>query len=136
MEDSFEYQKVFVTIGKNLHTVRHAAKKTLEGVASDLNITHSALSKIENGRYPGLGLVLLLKLCEYYNVSIEQILDISGSQIFNYSQNINQPTGNHTLNNQVGDGYEIAIKHIKDENEYLRGQNQQLINTLLGQQSK
>ncbi len=138
MEDQTAYSKVFVTIGKNLHTIRHAAKKTLEGVAADLSITHSSLSKIENGRYPGLGLGLLLKICDYYSVSLEQVLDIKGSQIFNYSQNINQPTGNHTLTNQLSEGYQVAITGYKAENEYLKShnqqladQNQQLLNSLL-----
>lgn len=53
METKLEQTKIFATIGANLHTVRNAKKKTLEAVASDLNITHPVLSKIENGRYPG-----------------------------------------------------------------------------------
>ncbi|MFC0318676.1 MULTISPECIES: helix-turn-helix domain-containing protein [Olivibacter] len=136
METKLEQTKIFATIGANLHTVRNAKKKTLEAVASDLNITHPVLSKIENGRYPGLSLALLFTLCEYYGVTFEQILDINGSKIFNYSQYINQPTGNHTLNNQIGDGYEIAIKAYKEQIQQLQDQNQLLITSLLDKQQK
>lgn len=136
MEAKLEQTKILTIIGANLHTIRNAKKKTLEAVASDLNITHPVLSKIENGRYPGLSLMLLLTLCEYYGISLEQILDINGSKIFNYSQYINQPTGNHTLNNQVGDGYEIAIKAYKEQIQHLQEQNKLLVSSLLEKESK
>lgn len=122
---------VFITIGKNLHTVRHSLKLTLETVASDLEISHPVLSKIENGRYPGLSMALLIRLCDYYNITLAQILDIEGHQIFNYSQYINQPSGNHTMTNNIADGYEQAIKALKEQVDYLKIQNQELIGKIL-----
>ena len=136
MDKSFDHTKIFATIGANLHTIRNAQKKTLEAVAGDLDITHPVLSKIENGRYPGLSLSLLLTLCEYYGVTIQQVLDVSSSQIFNYSQNINQPTGNHTLTNQLADGYEAAIMAYKEQVSQLQEQNRQLLESLIGPNSK
>lgn len=122
---------VFITIGKNLHTVRHSLKLTLENVASEVDITHPVLSKIENGRYPGLSLALLIKLCNYYKITLAQVLDIEGHQIFNYSQYINQPTGNHTMSNNIADGYEEAIKALKEQIEYLKVNNQELLAKLI-----
>lgn len=122
---------VFITIGKNLHTVRHSLKLTLETVASEVDITHPVLSKIENGRYPGLSLAFLSKLCDYYKITLAQVLDIEGHQIFNYSQYINQPTGNHTMSNNIADGYEEAIKALKEQIEYLKDHNQELLAKLI-----
>ncbi|MBE8719657.1 helix-turn-helix domain-containing protein [Sphingobacterium pedocola] len=122
---------IFSTIGKNLHTVRHSLKMTLEAVASQVDVTHPVLSKIENGRYNGLSLTLLIKLCDFYNITLAQILDIEGHQIFNYSQYINQPSGNHTLTNNVSDGYEQAIKALKEQIDYLKSQNQDLLDKIL-----
>lgn len=122
---------VFITIGKNLHTVRHSLKLTLETVAAEVDITHPVLSKIENGRYPGLSLAFLIKLCNYYKITLAQVLDIEGHQIFNYSQYINQPTGNHTMSNNIADGYEEAIKALKEQIEYLKVNNQELLAKLI-----
>ncbi|MCW2258949.1 MULTISPECIES: helix-turn-helix domain-containing protein [Sphingobacterium] len=123
--------EIFTTIGKNLHTVRHSFKLTLEAVASEIDITYPVLSKIENGRYLGLSIVLLKKLCNYYKITIAQVLDIEGHQIFNYSQYINQPAGNHSMTNNIADGYELAIQSLKEQIEYLKKQNQDLLNKLL-----
>jgi transcriptional regulator with XRE-family HTH domain len=123
--------EIFTTIGKNLHTVRHSLKLTLEAVASEIDITYPVLSKIENGRYLGLSIGLLKKLCNYYKITIAQVLDIEGHQIFNYSQYINQPAGNHSMTNNIADGYELAIQSLKEQIEYLKNQNQDLLNKLL-----
>lgn len=123
--------EIFTTIGKNLHTVRHSLKLTLEAVASEINITYPVLSKIENGRYMGLSIALLNKLCKYYNITIAQVLNIEGHQIFNYSQYINQPAGNHSMTNNIADGYELAIQSLKEQVEYLKKQNQNLLDKLL-----
>ncbi|ERJ61220.1 helix-turn-helix domain-containing protein [Sphingobacterium paucimobilis] len=123
--------EIFSTIGKNLHTVRHSLKLTLEAVAIELDITHPVLSKIENGRYPGLSMVLLIKLCDFYSITLAQVLNIEGHQIFNYSQYINQPSGNHTMTNNIADGYEQAIQALKEHVDQLKSQNQELINKLL-----
>lgn len=123
--------EIFITIGKNLHTVRHSLKLTLEAVASEIDITYPVLSKIENGRYTGLSIALLKKLCTYYKITIPQVLDIEGHQIFNYSQYINQPTGNHSMTNNIADGYELAIQSLKEQVEYLKKQNQDLLDKIL-----
>ncbi|MCW2260325.1 MULTISPECIES: helix-turn-helix domain-containing protein [Sphingobacterium] len=123
--------EIFTTIGKNLHTVRHSLKLTLEAVASEIDVTYPVLSKIENGRYLGLSIGLLKKLCNYYKITIAQVLDIEGHQIFNYSQYINQPAGNHSMTNNIADGYELAIQSLKEQIEYLKNQNQDLLNKLL-----
>lgn len=123
--------EIFATIGKNLHTVRHSLKLTLEAVAIELDVTHPVLSKIENGRYPGLSMTLLIKLCDFYSITLAQVLDIEGHQIFNYSQYINQPSGNHTMTNNIADGYEQAIHALKEHVDQLKSQNQELINKLL-----
>ena len=55
---SIDFSSLLNTIGQNLHTIRNARKETLQGVASEIGVTHPVISKIENGRYPTLQLGL------------------------------------------------------------------------------
>lgn len=129
--ENLNFDNLILTIGKNLHTVRNSMKLTLEAVADDLGTSHSVLSKIENGRYQGLSLNLLTNLCKYYKVTLAQILDIEGHQIFNYSQYIKQPSGNHTQTNNIAEGYIEAITALKEEIVYLKSQNEKLLNKII-----
>ncbi len=50
-------------------------------VAKSIGVSHSVISKIENGRYPFLSLSILLKLANHYNMSITEILQIKEDSI-------------------------------------------------------
>ena len=116
------------TIGQNFHTIRNARKETLQSVASDIGITHPIISKIENGRYPNIQLNLLIKLCNHYKVTLQQILGLEVANIF---QLTNNGEGHQKLIGQeISSGYELYIQQLINENNFLKEQNKQLLDKL------
>lgn len=106
------------TLGKNLHTIRNSRKETLQTVASHVGITHPIISKIENGRYPNLQINLLVKLCNHYNISLQQASSIEVANIF---QLTNNGEGHQKLIGQeLSSGYELYIQQLQNENKYLK----------------
>jgi transcriptional regulator with XRE-family HTH domain len=125
---SIEISALLSTIGQNLHTIRNARKETLQSVAEDIGITHPVISKIENGRYPNLQLNLLVKLCNHYNVSMQQALSLEVANIF---QLTNNGEGHQKLIGQeLSSGYELYIQQLINENKFLKEQAHQLIDKL------
>lgn len=119
-------------IGKNLHTIRNARKETLQAVASEIGITHPIISKIENGRYPNLQLILLIKLCNYFNVTLQQVLSLEIANIFQLTQH-NKDGSQKLIGQEIATGYDLYIQQLVKENTFLREQNQQLLNKLTSQ---
>lgn len=125
---SIDINALLSTIGQNLHTIRNARKETLQSVAEDIGITHPVISKIENGRYPNLQLNLLVKLCNHYNVSLQQALSLEVANIF---QLTNNGEGHQKLIGQeLSSGYELYIQQLLNENKFLKEQSNQLIEKL------
>ena len=114
--------------GSNLHTIRNARKETLQTVASAINITHPIISKIENGRYDALTLSLLIKLCNHYQVSLQQVLSLDVANIF---QITNHGEGHQRLIGQeLAAGYELYIQQLNSEIQHLKEQNLKLTDML------
>ena len=125
---SIDINALLSTIGQNLHTIRNARKETLQSVAEDIGITHPVISKIENGRYPNLQLNLLVKLCNHYNVTLQQALSLEVANIF---QLTNNGEGHQKLIGQeLSSGYELYIQQLINENKFLKEQSNQLIEKL------
>jgi DNA-binding Xre family transcriptional regulator len=123
-------EEQLIKIGHNLHTIRNYKKEKLEGVAKSIGITHSVLSKIENGRYDGLTVTLLIKLCNHYQVTLQQVLELGLTQIYTKSQINETGTANNTLKNiehEVSSGYEKAIEQNVSEIAYLRKKLDELL---------
>jgi transcriptional regulator with XRE-family HTH domain len=100
------------TVGRNLHSIRNARKETLQAVAQAIGITHPVISKIENGRNENLSIALLIKLCNHYEVTLQQALSLEIAQIFQLTQHNGE--GNHKLVGQeVGDGYRNEIAYLR-----------------------
>lgn len=107
------------TIGQNLHSIRNAKKQTLQCVASYIGTSHSVLSKIENGRYPTLKIDLLLKLCNYYDVSLLHVFNLDKFDILDI--NSIQPASQDKTNPQkLIDGYLMCIEQYRVQVEFLR----------------
>lgn len=117
------------TIGHNLHTIRNARKETLQAVASELGITHPIISKIENGRYPNLQLNLLVKLCNYYNISLQQALSLEVANIFQLTQH-NKDGSQKLIGQELSSGYDLYIQQLNNENQFLKTQLQQMMDKL------
>lgn len=117
-------------IGQNLHTIRNARKETLQAVATEIGVTHPIISKIENGRYESLQLGLLVKLCNHYQITLQQVFSLEVAHIFQLTQH-NQDGSQHKLIGQeLSNGYELYIQQLTKENDYLKEQSQKLLDML------
>jgi transcriptional regulator with XRE-family HTH domain len=117
------------TIGHNLRIIRTARNETLEGVAAALSTTHATLSHIENGNYNSLKLDMLVALCNYYRVTLQQVMDLEMIQFFEVTQKAENGTTGNVMKQVVGsqgpvndfaDGYKLYIDYLKGEIERLR----------------
>jgi transcriptional regulator with XRE-family HTH domain len=126
---SIDINALLSTLGHNLHTIRNARKETLQSVAEDIGITHPVISKIENGRYPNLQLNLLVKLCNHYNVSMQQALSLEVANIFQLTQH-NTDGSQKLIGQELSSGYELYIQQLINENKFLKEQAHQLIDKL------
>ncbi|MGJ1261089.1 helix-turn-helix domain-containing protein [Sphingobacterium spiritivorum] len=120
MNNKISTEELLSTIGRNLSAIRNAKRETQDGVARSIGVTHPVVSKIENGQY-NVTLDLLTKLCNHFNVTLEQVLDFESSQVFYFTQK-NQ-TGDHHkqyVYHEHTDGYDILVKQLQSEVEYLR----------------
>jgi transcriptional regulator with XRE-family HTH domain len=121
---------LLTTIGQNLHTIRNARKETLQAVASEIGITHPIISKIENGRYPNIQLNLLIKLCNHYSVTLQQILGLELANIFQLTQH-NKDGSQKLIGQELSSGYDLYIQQLVNENKFLKEQNQQFLDKLV-----
>ena len=116
------------TIGHNLRIIRTARNETLEGVAPALNTTHATLSHIENGNYTSLKLEMLIALCNYYRVTLQQVMDLEMIQFFEFTQNnengtvgsVMKPIGTTNTAIDLAEGYKLYIGYLTGEVERLR----------------
>jgi transcriptional regulator with XRE-family HTH domain len=126
---NIEINSLLTTIGQNLHTIRNARKETLQSVAADIGITHPIISKIENGRYPNIQLNLLIKLCNHYKITLQQVFSLEVANIF---QLTNNGEGHQKLIGQeLSSGYDLYIQQLMNENKFLKEQNQQFLDNLV-----
>ncbi len=122
MIKSINKDELLRTVGENLHTIRNAKKETLDVTAKSIGLTHPTLSKIENGRYPGLTLDLLITICNHFQISLQQALGLEVLQIFNLNQTAEHGSSGATLKqvvNEVTDGYLKALAQANSEIEFL-----------------
>lgn len=127
--NSSDISSLLIKIGKNLHTIRNSRKETLQSVADSVGSTHPVLSKVENGRYRNLQLELLLKLCDYYNVALHQVMELDLSTIFNVT---NYGEGSQKLIGQeLASGYKLYIQQLQKENNYLKEQIEKFLEILV-----
>lgn len=121
-----DISSLLTTIGHNLHTIRNARKETLQAVASDIGVTHPIISKIENGRYASLQIGLLIKLCNHYNITIQQALSLEVANIFQLTQH-NSEGHQKLIGQELSTGFELYIQQITKENNFLKEQIQQFM---------
>ncbi|WP_090602231.1 helix-turn-helix transcriptional regulator [Parapedobacter koreensis] len=120
MKTGLSIDELLISIGKNLSAIRNAKRETQDGVAKSIGVTHPVVSKIESGQY-NLTFDLLIKLCNHFEVSLEQILDLDISQIFNFTQK-NKSGDRHKqfVVHEHTDGYDLLVKQLQSEISYLR----------------
>jgi len=126
MAKKIDVETLLTTIGKNLYAIRNARRETQEGVADSIGVKHPVISKIENGQYT-LTIEMLANLCNHYEVSIQQVMELEITQIFHFTQRNESGTHNNTLkqsnvSNDLSEGYQHLISHYKAEIDTLRSQ--------------
>lgn len=94
--------QVLETIGNRLYTIRHQKREKLTSVATAIGISHPVISLVENGRYKGLTLDLLLRICNHYSISMEELLNAESTHHISETPSEN------------------ILQHLKTENEFLR----------------
>ena len=108
------------TVGRNIETLRNIKKMSLELLANELNLTVQELDDIEQAKVRDLPLGLVTEIANYFHCTLQQILDLQLIQVLNNSQNIVGGDRQVTYTNEVKDGYEIYINHLKEENLELK----------------
>lgn len=124
-----EINSLLIIIGQNLHTIRNARKETLQAVASDIGVTHPIISRIENGRYKNLQINLLVKLCNHYNISLQQAFSLEVANIFQLTQH-NVDGSQKMIGQELSSGYELYLQQLHNENKFLKEQLQLLMDRL------
>lgn len=60
-------------VGQKLSDVRKKRNEKIMSVAMSIGVSHSVISKIENGRYPGLSMQMLVQIASYYNIPLAEV---------------------------------------------------------------
>jgi transcriptional regulator with XRE-family HTH domain len=68
------YDEFLKNVGTYLLQLRHQKNTKMTAVAKDLGISHSIVSRIENGSYESLSFNLLKRFVSYYHMSMEDFL--------------------------------------------------------------
>jgi transcriptional regulator with XRE-family HTH domain len=126
---SIDISHLLNILGQNLHTIRNARKETLQTVASEIGVTHPIISKIENGRYANIQLNLLVKLCNHYNITLQQAFSLEVANIFQLTQH-NKDGIQKLIGQEVSSGYDLYIQQLHNENVFLKNQLQQFMDKM------
>lgn len=121
MSSNKSFEEILIKVGRNLSAIRSAKRQTQDGVARSVGVTHPVISKIESGQY-NLTVELLVKLCNHFSITLLELFDFETSQVFYFTQK--NRTGDHHkqyVYHEHTDGYDILIKELKSEIDYLRG---------------
>jgi len=124
-------------IGKNLLNIRTAKRQKLETVAKELGFKdHTSISKIENAKNEALTVAQIVNMCNYYGTTLEEVLDLENTNIYNMSQVNETGTTNNSLKqviNDLSEGYKLAFEQSRFSIEqkdkeilYLRTQVEEL----------
>ncbi|MFB6453783.1 helix-turn-helix domain-containing protein [Chitinophaga sp. Hz27] len=73
-KDEVKYRKLIKRLGERIRLVRKKCGQSISGAAEGMGITSFQLWKLEAGGYPHVRLGFLWDLCEYYGVSLDEIL--------------------------------------------------------------
>ena len=69
-----QFRQISERIAQKLSVIRFDRKEALKSVAKSVGVSHSVISQIEAAGYEGLGLRLLSKIADYYEVTLDEIL--------------------------------------------------------------
>lgn len=70
-----QIESILKGIGTVLQAERTNRKILQKDAASDLNIARAHLSKIENGKRKNMSISTLIRLCDYYNMKLSEVIE-------------------------------------------------------------
>ncbi len=73
---------------------------------------------------------LLIKLCDHYKVTLQQILGLVVANIFQLTQH-NKDGSQKLIDQELSSGYDLYIQQLINENKFLKEQNQQFLDKLV-----
>jgi len=109
-------------LGKFLKEARKAEKATLRFVEQQTGISNAYLSQLENGKIRQPSPTLLYKLCELYDVSYAEAMNLAGYPLPNESDIPNEPidTAGPGLFTRFGDITADEEKKLAEYLDFLR----------------
>ncbi|ERJ61219.1 helix-turn-helix domain-containing protein [Sphingobacterium paucimobilis] len=113
---------LFRKAGKNIAALRNIRKLSLEKLASELKITIDQLKAIEEGEDINLSLGKFVEIANYFNCTLQQILDLQIYQVLNHSQYIAGGDRDVHYTNELKGGYEVYTNYLKDEIQELKAE--------------
>lgn len=70
--DPREQSRVFCDNVKRIRAERRLSKKDMAAI---MKISVSSLNKIENGIMPGISCIVLCRICHYFGITLESLLE-------------------------------------------------------------
>lgn len=72
-----EINQFIAVLSNEFKEIRKQRNLTLEDVGFDFDLSPSYLGKIENGRLNKMSIFMYIKLAEYYNIKLSEIISVS-----------------------------------------------------------
>ena len=118
-------------VGDRIKRIREERNYTQQYLASKLNVTQKAYSKIETGETK-LSVDNLLRIAEVLETSINNILETDGSAVYNnFSTHNGEGIVIHkTTSDKVSELYEKIISAKDEEIQRLKQQNDSFLKTI------
>lgn len=101
--------------GRNIESLRNIKRISIEFLARELGLTNDELIRIEEGTVDDLSLKKLSEIANYFNCTLQQLLDLQIVQILNHSQYIAGGDREVKYTQELRGGYDEYIKHLKEE---------------------
>lgn len=118
-------------IGENIRKIRLNNNVEVKRLCSDLAISPAAYSNIERG-VTDINISRIMQLADYFAVHYSQILAVGNTIIHQFSHTNNESTRhNQQIATMNVDSYTLTLQQIKEENQYLREQNNKLLDKLV-----
>ena len=124
-------EKIKKQIGENIKKIRLNSSLEVKKVCTELKISPAAYSNIERG-LTDISISRIIQFADYFGVHFSSILAIDNVTNYNFTPH-NNSTGtqnNSQITHQLADGLKIALEQVKDENTFLRKQNESLTKML------
>lgn len=125
--DRFEILKKMV--GANIKKIRLIRSIEVKKLCLDLNISPAAYSNIERG-ITDVTVSKLVLLADYFRIPYEQILAFNPVTFDQVAEELVAPEKEVYPAGQSLEGFLIALEQAREENKFLKEQNNKLLNML------